>query len=214
MTGLSHVEKAYAKTRAYITPGYGVPCVDESSKRKQGMCLHHSFTPFIPETGKNYAEELNDLHFGKIEDWHREGGVWTSAEGSLDGLHYDFVISWDYRDRRNHGGRVVPRYWTSMRWILQLMGDHAVNRKHTIWHDSGGKLIKPNSELISICVIGDYNRMMLPEPAIEVIREIGQKTGCGKKLFFHSDFSHKVCPGAKMEKGSLTEKIFGGLKNG
>jgi hypothetical protein len=201
---LDEVRNQFMKTNVHIFPILGLPFVDESPERRQGLCLHHSYVPELPQPDRNYAEIFNKFHFGRIEDWKKINGQWVNPEGSWYGLRYDFVVSWLAVGSRSN---TQAQVWTSYRWAAQLGGGHSRNPKQKKWAD--GRIIKPNSELVSVCVVGNYDKYIMPGDVIAKIREIAKFTDCREELFFHSDFDFKTCPGSKTNYLDLKTKIFG-----
>lgn len=200
MNELSEPEKRFIKAKAYITPGFALPTGEETRERKLGLCLHHSYVPELP-LNRNYAEIFNEFHFGKLADWKKIDKVWVNPDGSWYGLRYDFVVAYKKG--------IVSQFWSSMRWILQLGGGHAVNKKGEHWPRMGA-LVRPNSELVSVCVVGNYDRYALPIGALEMVREIAKATDVLPNLFFHSDFDFKTCPGSKVSKSDVSNFVFHG----
>jgi hypothetical protein len=197
---LTPVERQFAATQAAITPGYALPEVDDLRSRKMGLCLHHSYIPELPKN-INHAEAFNRFHFGEIEDWKLIDGKWENPEGSWWGLRYDFVVAF----RKD----VVSEFWTSMRWIRQLGGGHSRNvKKHLRWKD--GTLVQPNTQLVSVCVVGNYDKYSVPAEALAMVRGIAKSTDVLPNLFFHSDFDFKTCPGSKVNRADVRAAIFGG----
>lgn len=172
----------YRKTLQYIEEGFMMPQVE--MKRKYGVCLHHSYKPEHPTPEKNYAEIFNRVHY--------------FDNGWKNGLGYDFVITywWDY----NHS-KFYTKYWSSMRWQLQLEGSHSLNPKERVWPSTAGNLagtiVRPNHQLISICVVGNIDNSSLHLKVYDVIKEIIDLTGVRRFIFKHSDFDFKTCPGTK-----------------
>jgi hypothetical protein len=204
---IEEVHTQFMKTRTHITPGYGLPMVDEDPKRLMGLCLHHSYVPELPANDRNYAEIFNEFHFGQIKDWKWDGQRWVNPDGSWHGLRYDFVITWTRNGRGRGGCNPESRYWTSYRWIVQLGGGHSRNTKRKTWKN--GSLIYPNTQLVSVCMVGNFDKYVPPRSVVERIREIAKATGVKKNLFFHRDFDYKSCPGAKVHFTDMNSMIFG-----
>lgn len=202
------VHTQFMKTRTHITPGYGFPMMPELQSRRRGLCLHHSYVPELPVPDRNYAEIFNKYHFGNIKDWKWDGARWVNPNNSWYGLRYDFVVTYKRDAHGMRGSDVIVNYWTSYRWIAQLGGGHSRNPKRLKWK-STGRIIMPNTELVSVCVVGDYDKYPLPAKVIETIKEIAIKADVAPHLFFHRDFDFKTCPGAKVNYAEMRSKIFG-----
>jgi len=168
----------YEKLKNLIAEGYKSP----SNQRNKGVCIHHSYIPELPEKDKNYAEIFHKYHY--------ENNSWEN------GLGYDFVVSW-----WEENNSIKVKYWTSARWILQLNGAHALNPKAKRWDE--GNIIIPNKELVSICVVGNYDKNDVPLEIYSTINQIIDLCGIKKNIFFHSDFDYKTCPGENFDKSMI-----------
>ena len=138
------------------------------------------------------------IRSGKFKFWrgvvvHHSGGLRQPKPGVFYGETIDkyhrFVKFW----RRGCGYHIVislnthddMRIEVSQRWINQLGGAHCIGK---------------NNDHIGICLVGNYNKRMLPiqmeATLMQVLRKIQDRTGIPlHKIYPHHKYAFKSCPG-------------------
>lgn len=185
--------KAKEETERHLYEEIALPEVP--TIRNRGVCIHHTFVPKYVKLDDNYAVQMNNRAIFIDED--------------IKGVGYDFIVAIpvQYTTER--------RVWTTMRWINQLDGNHALNRKRAKWGfgPRKGQYIKPNKDLVSICLIGDFSERHPGAHVYSIINEVIEGSGASRVVFFHSDFEWTTCPGGRWERGEMCKSSLVRLKD-
>ena len=149
-----------------------------------GIVMHHTYSPEVPIWERDYGKIINRYHY--------------ETNGWQLGLGYNFLITWNPKNEND------LRIQASYRWIHQLAGAHAVNRKGFL---NG---ISANYKLIGIGITSNFD---VYEPSDKLYSQIKNftdtlqlKLGIPKNnIFSHNQFDFKSCPGSRFNTSKLKD---------
>lgn len=154
-------------------------------RKFNGLVLHHSYAPDKPLWGRDYGRIFNQFH--------------KYSNGWSNGLGYHFVITHNPENPKD------IRIQCSYRWVSQIVGSHALNRKGMKLTEGGVvKDIKPNESMVGVCFVGNFDvNTMPPETYLAAKQFIDVLLrNCNiprENIFGHYVFDFKSCPGRRFD---------------